>query len=136
MNRICHPVQNLSDSIGHALHKGFSSFQCLVLDTEQSEKEGKNIYIEALRRPIIQEIEVVSMFLQTLDTLSINEKETKEISTTFYAIILGCSQTNEVCVYFGSNYGYTISNPNEKFSEDVSNRQLLSRNECTLYESE
>lgn len=135
MNTTNYPVQNLSDALAHAIYKGFSSFQYSDLDIEQTEKFNKPIYIEKIRRPIMQEIEVISMFPQTLETISFHDEDINEGSTTFYTIIIGCSVTNEICVYFGSSFAYMISNPNEKFDEDVSKRQLVSRGEHHIYEN-
>ena len=124
------PIQILSDCFGQAMWDLFSDikYQISAYENDDSEEQFDN------RRPDTRDIEVMSMFAQEWNSTFLGFSGLgSEERTIAYTIVLGCSVTEEACVFFGGKFAYKVCKPNDIFLEDLSNREMKSIQDCHVY---
>jgi len=145
------PVENLAGAFYDAIHNQFSDLEYWDRDWPKyskwqeevfrklSKEEQKAFYDEERhtgvhmgpedcrvfkkRRPSSYEAGVYAMFRQSWGSTSLGFGGIGgQAITTAYTIVVEC--ISEYAVYFGGRFAYLITQPNEKFFEDVAAQQL------------
>lgn len=141
-NSLGSPVEDLAQAIGHATHVGFSDIVYQSPDYtdpthfKKMRQEGTMKMVEKRRRPMAyNDFEVYAMFAQVWGSTALGHGGVGGASmTTAYTIVLHCRATGEFLVYFGGMPAYKVryEKPSEyeKFSVDISNRNVLSKREA------
>lgn len=128
-------VQNLSSAIAHAMYEGFPLIEYEDRDWEHFGKTGENKRVTKTRKHSDSDIEVYAMFSQTWSSTALGFGGLGGQSiTSAYTIILRSNYLGEYCVYFGGRFAYHIKRINQKFIEDVMNREMCSVKNKGKYE--
>lgn len=128
-------VQNLSNAIAHAMYEGFPPIEYEDRDWEHFGKTGENKRVTKTRKHSDRDIEVYAMFSQTWSSTALGFGGLGgQAITSAYTIILRSNYLGEYCVYFGGRFAYHIKRINQKFIEDVMNREMRSVKNKGKYE--
>lgn len=130
------PVQILSDCFGQAMWDLFSDivFEDYYDSDDEDASEDDEDLGSISRRPDTRDIEVLSMFAQKWPSTYLGFSGIgKEEKTIAYTVVLGCSSTDEACVFFGGKFAYKVFKPNDLFSEDLSNREMKNVDDADVY---
>ena len=123
------PIQILSDCFGQSMWDLFSD---IVFEKKNLTNDDK-IEMDS-RRPDTRDIEVMSMFAQEWESTFLGFSGLgSDEKTVAYTVILGCSATDEACVFFGGKFAYKVYKPNDTFLEDLSNREMKSIEGAYIY---
>ena len=118
-------VQNLSNAIAHAMYEGFPLIEYEDRDWEHFSKTKEDKRITKTRKHSDRDIEVYAMFNQTWSSTALGFGGLGgQAITNAYTIVLRSNYLGEYCVYFGGRFAYHIKRINQKFIEDVMNRQM------------
>lgn len=139
MNYTDNPLGDLADALAHAEYVGFSDLHYESRDwqtwRDSNGKEDKRIPMT--RRPTKREIEVFAMFPQTWGSTALGHGGMGGASvTSAYTIVLDCMETQEILVYFGSQFCYKVNRRSQNFQaflEDCNNKNLASKAESGRY---
>ena len=128
-------VQNLSNAIAHAMYEGFPLIEYEDRDWEHFGKTGENKRVTKTRKHSDRDIEVYAMFSQTWSSTALGFGGLGgQAITSAYTIVLRSNYLGEYCVYFGGRFAYHIKRINQKFIEDVMNREMRSVKNKGKYE--
>jgi hypothetical protein len=128
-------VQNLSNAIAHAMYEGFPLIEYEDRDWEHFGKTGENKRVTKTRKHSDRDIEVYAMFSQTWSSTALGFGGLGgQAITSAYTIVLRSNYLGEYCVYFGGRFAYHIKRINQKFIEDVMNREMCSVKNKGKYE--
>lgn len=139
MNYTDNPISNLADCIAHAQYVGFSDICYETRDWQKwRDSHGKeDVRLPAKRRPTTRDFTVYAMFTQSWGSTALGHGGIGGASvTTAYTVVLECSHTNEILVYFGSEFCYSVNMRSQnfyKFLEDCSAQNLVSKHESGKY---
>lgn len=118
-------VQNLSNAIAHAMYEGFPLIEYEDRDWEHFRKTKEDKKVTKTRKHSDRDIEVYAMFSQTWSSTALGFGGLGgQAITSAYTIVLRSNYLGEYCVYFGGRFAYHIKRINQKFIEDVTNRQM------------
>lgn len=130
-------VGNLHSCLAHAMYEGFPKIEYEDRDWEHFSKTKENKRIIKTRRHTERDIEVYAMFSQTWSSTALGFGGLGgQAITSAYTIVLRSDHTGHFCVYFGGRFAYSIKKCNEKFIEDVMNRQMCEVKNKSQYERE
>lgn len=135
-------IQDLSNAFAHAMYKGFAEYEYETVDfaamadwTMEQRKNNPRPMKKAVRQHTSNDIEVYAMFSQTWSSTALGFGGIGgQAITDAYTIVLRSNLLGEYCVYFGGRFAYNIKKPNEKFVQDVLNRQMCAVKDKSKYE--
>jgi hypothetical protein len=117
------PIRDLHHALAHAVYQGFADIHYEDRDWAHYHKTKKDKRIAKVRRPSEYDIEVSAMFVQTWSSTALGFGGIGgQAFTGAYVVVLECG--NQCAVYFGGRHAYTITNPNERFREDVIKQRM------------
>jgi hypothetical protein len=139
MNYLTEPVQCLSNVLGHAQYsdvfenisyvdRNWDNWRKLTPDEKakhaNSTKESQpTLWAEHSRSPRLDEIHVVGFFPQMWGSTALGFPGIGGAAMTdAYTVVLKCGK--QYAVYFGGTYAYCVTEPNEKFFEDLAKRNM------------
>jgi hypothetical protein len=125
----------LCNSIGHALHGGFSDIEYMQKARQASRDTGENVQFKDYRKHQPHDIEVAAMFVQTWGSTALGFGGIGGAAMTdAYTVILKSLHTNEHLVYFDGRFAYSVKLPNMEFYEDISLRNMAEISQHGKYE--
>ena len=128
-------VQNLSNAIAHAMYEGFPLIEYEDRDWERFIKNKEDKRVTKTRKHSDRDIEVYAMFSQTWSSTALGFGGLGgQAMTDAYTIVLRSNYSGGYCVYFGGRFAYHIKRINQKFIEDVTNRQMCYVKDKSKYE--
>jgi hypothetical protein len=129
------PIGELAAVLAHAEYAGFSEIEYDSRDWEEFRRSGdKNATIKKTRRHTTRDFSVIGMFPQTWGSTALGHGGIGGAAvSTAYTVVLSSNYNRECLVYFGGQLAYSVVKPNEKFWEDLAERNMTDRAKCSRY---
>ena len=129
------PIGELAAVLAHAEYAGFSEIEYDSRDWEEFRRSGdKNATVKKTRRHTTRDFSVIGMFPQTWGSTALGHGGIGGAAvSTAYTVVLSSHYTGEHLVYFGSQLAYTVLKPNNRFWNDLAERNMCERAKCSRY---
>ena len=145
MNVCENPLDDLSNCLAHAQYEGLADVPYQTIDfekvhaakTDEEKQEARKDYITKYRRPRKGDIEIIAMFAQTWGSTALGFNQIGgSAMTTAYTVVLRLFNSDEYLVYMGGEFCYRVTNPNQSFFDDITNRTMESQGRISKYNEE
>jgi hypothetical protein len=129
------PIGELALVLAHAEYEGFSIIEYDSRDWEEYRRTGDaKATVKKTRRHTTRDFSIIGMFPQTWGSTALGHGGIGGASvSTAYTVVLSSHYTGEYLVYFGGQIAYTVLNPNNRFWDDLSERNMSERAKCSRY---
>jgi hypothetical protein len=139
------PISCLAECIAHAQYVGFSNIEYDRMDyeavraakTADEKHASMRTTVPATRRPTTRDFTVYSMFPQVWGSTALGHGGMGGSAiTTAYTVVLACTETSEMLVYFGSQFCYKVNQRSVNFAtfvDDCQQQNLVSKRESGKY---
>jgi hypothetical protein len=116
------PLTAIHLALAHAAYEGFPEFE---YETRDWDSKDRTATITKSQRHSDYTMTVYNVFPQDWSSTALGFGGMGgQAITGAYTVIIESKQACGFCVYFGGRFAYRIEKPNEKFFDDIANRQM------------
>lgn len=129
-------ITDLHLALAHSVYEGFPEIEYEDRDWEHYRVSKEDRRITKKRKHTEHDITVLAMFPQTWSSTALGFGGLGGAAmTTAYTIVLESNYGLGCCVYFQGKFAYRIDKPNDRFFQDINNRQMVKVKEANdLYQ--
>ena len=123
--KVGNTLNDLHNALAHAVYEGFPKIEYEDRDWEHYRITKEDRRITKTRNHREEDFSVEAMFPQTWASTALGFGGLGGAAmTTAYTIILKSDYGLGYCVYFQGRFAYRIDQPNDRFFQDINNKQM------------